>query len=158
MRYNYQNRDEATTPLTGRSRFLSFALRTTKLRHLVTITANRCATPLAAMIFGRVVEIKDARAVSAATEMAEAIAVSAVHALARLEVKAGARIRACPSPGLRLQDCGQPSRARARGRDFGSNPVAQPHTVKAVTVMNNVFDCLQIDRGVPADLDKRIAT
>jgi hypothetical protein len=70
MRYNYQNRDEATTPLTGRSRFLSFALRTTKLRHPVTITANRCATPLAAMIFGRVVEIKDARAVSAATEIA----------------------------------------------------------------------------------------
>jgi hypothetical protein len=89
---------------------------------------------------------------------AEAIAVSAVHALARLEVKAGARIRACPSPELRLQDCGQPSRARARGRDFGSNLVAQPHTVKAATVMNNVFDCLQIDRGMPADLDKRIAT
>jgi hypothetical protein len=24
--------------------------------------------------------------------------------------------------------------------------------------MNDVFDCLQIDRGMPADLDKRIAT
>ena len=70
MRYDYQDRDEATTPLTGRSRFLSFALPTTKLRHPVTITANRCATPLAAMIFGRVVEIKDARAVSATTEIA----------------------------------------------------------------------------------------
>ena len=45
----------------------------------------------------------------------------------------------------------------ARDLDFGSHPVAEPHAVKAVTVMNDVVDCLQIDRGMPADLDKRIA-
>src|ERR1700738_129605 len=72
-------------------------------------------------------------------------------------VKAGARSRACPFSGLRLQDCGQPSRARARGRDFGSNSVAQPHSVKTVTIMNNAFDCLKVHYGMPSDLDERIA-
>jgi hypothetical protein len=40
-------------------------------------------------------------------------------------LKVGIRSRACPLfQGSSLQDCGQPSRARARGRDFGSNSVA----------------------------------
>jgi len=47
-------------------------LPTTKLRNPVTITASRYATPLAAMIFRRVVEIKGARAgVGATTEIAQ---------------------------------------------------------------------------------------
>jgi hypothetical protein len=46
-------------------------LPTTKLRNPVPITASRYATPLAAMIFRRVVEIKNARAsVGATTEIA----------------------------------------------------------------------------------------
>jgi hypothetical protein len=59
---------------------------------------------------------------------------------------------------LRLQDRGQPCRARARGRDFGSNSVAQPHSVKPVAVMSDVFDCLEVHYGMPSDLDERIAT
>ena len=58
---------------------------------------------------------------------------------------------------LCLQHCRQPSGARARGRDFGSNSVAEPHAVKAVTVMSYVFNCLQVHYGMPADLDERIA-
>jgi hypothetical protein len=58
---------------------------------------------------------------------------------------------------LRLQHCRQPSGTRARGRDFGSNSVAEPYAVKAVTVMSYVFNCLQVHYGVPADLDERIA-
>jgi hypothetical protein len=72
-----------------------------------------------------------------------------------------ARPTRCPAAAflsaLCLQHCRQPSGARARGRDFGSNPVAEPHAVKAVTVMSYVFNCLQVHYGVPADLDERIA-
>src|SRR4029077_5655881 len=73
-----------------------------------------------------------------------------------------ARPTRCPAAAflsaLRLQHCGEPGSPCARGRNFGAHPIAYLHTVKAVTVMNDVFDCLQIDRGMPADLDKRIAT
>ena len=37
-------------------------------------------------------------------------------------------------------------------RDFGSNSVAQPHSVKPVAVMTDVFDCLQVHYGMPPDL------
>jgi hypothetical protein len=63
-----------------------------------------------------------------------------------------------PFSEVRLQDRGQPCRARARGRDFGSNSVAQPHSVKPVAVMSDVFDCLEVHYGMPSDLDERIAT
>jgi len=59
---------------------------------------------------------------------------------------------------LRLQHRGQPGCPCAGGRDFGSNPVTQPHAVKTVTVMSNVLDGLQVHYGMPADLDKRVAT
>jgi hypothetical protein len=58
---------------------------------------------------------------------------------------------------LRLEDRGQPCRARPRSGDFGSHSVAEPHAVKTVAVMSDVFDCAQIHGGMPADLDERIA-
>ena len=58
---------------------------------------------------------------------------------------------------LRLQDCGQPSRARARGRDFRANSVTQLYSVKTVAVMSDVIDCLEVHDGMPSDLDERIA-
>jgi hypothetical protein len=47
--------------------------------------------------------------------------------------------------------------ARAGGRDFGSNSVAQPRSVKPVAIMSDVFDCLQVHYRMPSDLDERIA-
>src|SRR5580693_9363931 len=55
----------------------------------------------------------------------------------------------------RLQDCGQPSRARARGRDFRANSVTQLYSVKPVAVMSDVIDCLEVHYGMPSDLDER---
>jgi hypothetical protein len=52
---------------------------------------------------------------------------------------------------LRLQDRGQPNGARARGGNFRSNSVAQPYSVKPVTVMSDVFDCLQVHYGMSSD-------
>ena len=64
---------------------------------------------------------------------------------------------------MRSRDCifktaRQPGRARARSRDFSVCPVTQPHAVKTVTVMSDVFDCLKVHYGMPSDLDERIAT
>jgi hypothetical protein len=68
-------------------------------------------------------------------------------------------IYASPDYGrLHLQHWRQPSRTGPRRGDFSACPITQPYAVKTVTIMNNAFDCLQIDRGMPADLDKRIAT
>ena len=58
---------------------------------------------------------------------------------------------------LRLQHRSEPGSPSARGRDLGSSAVAEPHAVKAVAVMSDVFDSVQIHCGMPADLDKRIA-
>src|SRR6516165_1381049 len=65
-----------------------------------------------------------------------------------------------PHPFLsafRLQHGRQPSGARARGRDFSSNSVTQPHAIETVAVMSNAFDGLQVHYGMPSDLDKRSA-
>jgi len=59
--------------------------------------------------------------------------------------------------GLRLEHRSQPGCASARGRDFGANSVTQPHSVKPVAVMSDVFDCLQVHYGMPSDLDEWIA-
>src|SRR4029077_7913221 len=59
---------------------------------------------------------------------------------------------------LRLQHCRQPSRTGTRGGDLSPNPVTHADAVKAVTVMSNSFDCLQVHHGMPSDLDERIAT
>src|ERR1700731_3652319 len=62
-----------------------------------------------------------------------------------------------PVSALRLEHRSELGSPCARDLDFGSHPVAEPHAVKAVTVMDYVFDCMQIHSGMPADLDKRIA-
>jgi hypothetical protein len=56
-----------------------------------------------------------------------------------------------------IQHCRQTGGARAGGRDFGSNSVAQPRSVKPVAIMSDVFDCLQVHYRMPSDLDERIA-
>ena len=70
----------------------------------------------------------------------------------------GPRVAAAFFSAFRIQHCRQPSGARARGGDFGSNSVTEPHTVEPVTVMSHVFDCLQVHDGMPSDLDKKSAT
>jgi hypothetical protein len=56
-----------------------------------------------------------------------------------------------------IQHCRQTGGARAGGRDFGSNSVAQPRSVKPVATMSDVFDCPQVHYRMPSDLDERIA-
>src|SRR3984957_11202971 len=50
----------------------------------------------------------------------------------------------------------QPGSARSRSGDFGSESVPQPHAVKAVTVMIDLFNGPEIHYGVPTDLDERV--
>jgi hypothetical protein len=73
-----------------------------------------------------------------------------------------ARPTRCPAAAflsaLRLQHCGEPGSPCARSRDVSSESVAQPHAVKPVAVMSDVFDCLEVHYGMPSDLDERIAT
>src|SRR6516162_1613033 len=57
-----------------------------------------------------------------------------------------------------LQHGRQQRGARARGRDFGSSSVTQPHAIETVAVMSNAFDGLQVHYGMPSDLDQRGAT
>jgi hypothetical protein len=58
---------------------------------------------------------------------------------------------------LRLQHRSEAGSPGARDRDLGYSAVAEPHALKAVTVMGDLFDRVQIHCGMPADLDKRIA-
>jgi hypothetical protein len=58
----------------------------------------------------------------------------------------------------RLQHRSQSGCARARGRDFGRNSVTQLYAVKAVTVVSNAFDGMQVYYGMSSNLDKRLAT
>ena len=58
---------------------------------------------------------------------------------------------------LRLQHHGQSGRTGARSGDFGARPITDPHAVKPVAVMGDLFDCMQVDHSMPSDLDKRIA-
>src|SRR5260221_3838908 len=55
---------------------------------------------------------------------------------------------------LHLQHRSQPRCAGTRGSDFGASPVTKPDAIKAVTVMNHMFDCLEVYYGLPSDLDK----
>jgi hypothetical protein len=59
---------------------------------------------------------------------------------------------------LRFQYRGQPGRTGPRSGDFSACPITHPYAIKTVTVVCNAFDCLQVHNGMPADLDKRIAT
>lgn len=70
----------------------------------------------------------------------------------------GFRKKRWTASALRLQRRSQPGCATPRSGDFSACPIAEPYAVETVTVVSNPFDGLQVNYGMPSDLDKRIAT